>query len=395
MTTFSFISRIVPLAAVLALPAGGTAQAAPPSLDALKLRVQAVIDSLRPGSGYPGISVGVAGPHGSFGLASGMADSARHEALTPRHLLLQGSVGKTYFAALALQLVAEGKLELEAPISRYLGQEPWFSRLPNASAITVRQLMNHTSGLVRYEFSDAFTRALTAAPERTWQPHELVAFLLDQQAPFAAGLGWDYSDTNYIVLGMIMERVTGSTVYAEVERRFLRPLGLEHTVPSTSQRIPGLSQGYAGAGNPFGGADAMVLPDGRFSINPQFEWTGGGFASTPEDLARWGLALYGGRVLQPSQLEMMLQGVAAPLGPPGTTYGLGVIVRPLRVGASWGHSGFFPGYLTEMMYFPADGWSIAVQVNSSASPRTSLPPGRIAAAILGEIRAAMPAPAPR
>jgi D-alanyl-D-alanine carboxypeptidase len=366
-------------------PAPSTA--APPALAPLRARLQILVDSLHRGSGYPGISVGIAGPAGSLGIATGLADTARREPLSPRHVLLQGSVGKTYFAALALQLVAEGKLDLDAPISRYLGYEPWFARLPNAARIRVRHLMNHTSGLVRYEFGEAFTRALSAQPDRVWRPEELVAFISGQPAPFAPGEGWEYSDTNYIVLGMILEKVSGRRVYDEVERRFLRPLALTRTVPSDRRLIAGLAQGYAGQGNPFGGADAMILPDGRFAINPQFEWTGGGMASTTEDLARWALALYGGRVLRPAELASMLQGVPAPLGPQGTTYGLGAIVRPLPVGTSWGHSGFFPGYLTEMMYFPAERWAIAVQVNSSAAPRGSLPLGRVITAVLREIRA--------
>lgn len=360
---------------------------ASPALAPLRARLQAVLDSMHSGSGYPGISIGFAGPSGSLGVATGLADTARREPLTPRHLLLQGSVGKTYAAALALQLVAEGKLDLDAPISRYLGEESWFARLPNAQRIRVRHLMNHTSGLVRYEFGEAFTAALSAQPDRTWRPEELVAFIFDQPAPFAPGEGWEYSDTNYIVLGMILEKVSGRRVYDEVERRFLRPLALTRTVPSDRRRIPGLAQGYAGPKNPFGGADAMILPDGRFAINPQFEWTGGGMASSSEDLARWGFALYGGRVLRSSELALMLQGVPAPLGPQGTTYGLGAIVRPLPIGTSWGHSGFFPGYLTEMMYFPAERWAVAVQVNTSAAPRGSLPLGRVIAAVLQEIRA--------
>ncbi|HEX8673815.1 MAG TPA: serine hydrolase domain-containing protein, partial [Longimicrobium sp.] len=269
-----------------------------PSPAAWEARLRPVVDSLYGVSGYPGLSVGVAfvgGP--AFGIAAGWSDTTRRVALTPAHLLLQGSVGKTYAAALALQLVREGRLELDAPISRYLGQEPWFDRLPNARTITVRQLMNHSSGVMRYEFKDEFTRALTADRDRVWRPEELVAYVLGERAPFAAGQGWDYSDTNYIVLGMIMERITGRTYYDEVTRRFLRPLRLRETIPSDRRVLPGLAQGYAGAGNPFGGTDAMIGADGRFAINPQFEWTGGGMASTPRDLARWATELYAGAVL--------------------------------------------------------------------------------------------------
>jgi D-alanyl-D-alanine carboxypeptidase len=87
----------------------------------------------------------------------------------------------------------------------------------------VRQLMNHTSGLVRYEFKEQFTKDLTANPDKVWRPEELVAYLLDEKAPFEAGKGWDYSDTNYIVLGMIIEKVTGKKFYDEARKRVLKP----------------------------------------------------------------------------------------------------------------------------------------------------------------------------
>lgn len=379
---------VVPLFAAACSARTAAPVAGPASSRTWEARLRPVVDSLYGVSRYPGLSVGVAFVDGpSFGLAAGWADSTRREPLTPAHRLLQGSVGKTYAAALALQLVREGRLELDAPISRYLGSEPWFARLPNAQAITVRQLMNHTSGLVRYEFKDEFTRDLTSAPDRVWKPEELVSYILGTAAPFAAGQGWDYSDTNYIVLGMIMERITGRPYYDEVRRRFLEPLGLRNTIPTDRRVLPGLAQGYAGPDNPFGGTDAMLGADGRMAINPQFEWTGGGMASTPADLARWAVALYAGAVLDSATRAGMLRGVPAPLGPQGTTYGLGVIVRPLPVGTTWGHSGFFPGYVTEMMYFPEDRVAIAVQVNSSAL-RGALPPARVAGALIQAIRAA-------
>src|SRR6185436_15668633 len=140
-------------------------------------------------------------------------------AMTTDLLLLQGSIGKTYVMATALQLVKEGRLDLDARIAKLLGGEAWLARLPNGPDITVRMLMNHTSGLVRYEFKEAFTKDLSAHPEKVWRPEELVAYLLDSPAPFAAGTKWEYSDTNYIVLGMIVEKVTGAKLNDEIERR--------------------------------------------------------------------------------------------------------------------------------------------------------------------------------
>ena len=366
------------LFAALTLAAGAplAAQAAAPSAS----RLEAVLDSIAGAGSFPGMSVGVAFRNGqSFGLATGLADTALDVRLQPDDLLLAGSVGKTYVAAVALQLVREGRLRLDERIATYLGREPWFSRLPNGGAITVRMLMNHTSGLVRYEFREAFTRDLTAAPDRAWQPHELVAYILDEPAPFPAGEGWDYSDTNYIVLGMIVERVGGGSLHDQIRARLLAPLRLARTVPSTSRVIPGLVQGYAGPANPFGGTDAMIV-NGRLAINPQFEWAGGGYATSAHDLARWATALYGGTVIDATLMPAMLAGVPARLGG-GATYGLGVIIRQTPLGTALGHSGFFPGYLTEVRYFPAHGLAVAFQVNTSVPRALGGSPGAIIDAI--------------
>jgi CubicO group peptidase (beta-lactamase class C family) len=139
-------------------------------------------------------------------------------------------------------------------------------------------LMNHTSGLVRYEFR-GFTKDLSAHPEKVWRPEELVAYCSTRRRRSRRERSGSTRTRNYIVLGMIVEKVTGAKLNDEIERRLLRPLGLAHTVPSDRRKIPGLSQGYAGEGNPFGGVDAM-LRHGEMAINPQFEWAGGGYAST-------------------------------------------------------------------------------------------------------------------
>ena len=342
----------------------------------LRERLQQKLHELHRGGKFPGATAGFALSDGtSFGLATGLADLKTGRPMKPSDLMLQGSVGKTYVAALALQLVGEGRLRLDDKIEKYLGKEKWFSRLPNGPFITVRMLMNHTSGLVRYEFKEQFTKDLTANPSKVWKPEELVSYILGSEPPFAAGKGWDYSDTNYIVLGMIIERVTRSTYYGEVSSRLLKRLGLRRTLPSDSPVILGLVQGYAGANNPFGGSDEMIM-GGRLVINPQFEWTGGGMASTTEDLARWSKALYEGRAFDPALLQQMLEGVPAKLGP-DARYGLGVIIRPTPLGASYGHSGFFPGYLTEMAYFPSLKTAIALQVNTSVGRAVGRPVFRV------------------
>jgi D-alanyl-D-alanine carboxypeptidase len=261
-------------------------------------------------------------------------------------------------------------------VARHLGDLPWYARVPNAPSITVRMLMSHTSGVERYELKPAFTRDLTDHPDRVWTAEERIAYVLGDAAPFEAGTGWVYSDTNYILLGLILDRVTGNPLYDEIRRRLLEPLSLTNTVPSDRRVIEGLVQGYAGADNPFGGSDAMLV-DGRFAVNPQFEWAGGGFASSAEDLARWAKLLFEGKAYDPALLPAATDGVPARGLGQGARYGLGVIIWPTPLGTAWGHSGFFPGYLTEVRYFPAHRFAVALQVNTSAGRPFGRPPGAV------------------
>lgn len=344
---------------------------------ALRSRLQARLDSVHAAGRFPGATFAVALPNGgSLALSVGLADTVLRTPMRPDSRMLAGSVGKTFFAALALQLVDEGRLDLDAPISNWLGDEPWFARLPNGSDITVRQLMTHTSGLVRYEFDGAVTDKLTAEPDHVWTPEERVSYILDTEPPFAAGAGWEYSDTNYIVLGMILERITGEALYPQIARRVIDPLGLPNTVPSDRRQIAGLVQGYAGPNNPFGGRDAM-LEDGAMIVNPQMEWAGGGYASTSHDLARWAKALYEARVFSAATLTIATQGTPARGLGRGASYGLGVIISATPLGTSWGHSGFFPGWLTEMRYYPDHDFAVAIQFNTSVSRAIGRSPGAI------------------
>jgi D-alanyl-D-alanine carboxypeptidase len=368
----ALVGGVLLVAATVAANAQSTTATGVQASD-LRSRVSGYLSEWHAQSLVPGVSVGVVLKDGSsVNVTAGVADRETKALLTPEGLLLAGSTGKTFFAALALQLIDEGRLDLDAPISQYLGARPWFARLPNAAAITVRHLMTHTSGLVRYETNPKFTADLRAQPDKTWTPEEEVAYLLDATPPFAAGQGWDYADTNYIVLGMILEQVTGTRAYAEIQQRFLDPLKLTGVVTQVSRRIPGLVAGYAGASDPLGLPDQMLV-DGLLAVNPQFEWAGGGFATSPGDLARWGHALYASATgpITPSMRRLMVEAaVPARLGPQ-TLYGLGVIVRPTTpVGPAWGHSGFFPGYQTELVHAVERGITVAIQVNTSA-PRST------------------------
>lgn len=326
-------------------------------------KLQLLLDSLQTTGNFPGLSLAIVKKDNSLiALVSGYSDKEKNRKLKTSDRMLQGSVGKTYVSAIALQLIKKGKIKLEEKVSTYLGVHEWYSKIPDAAAITVRMLMNHTSGITRYEFKEQFLKDLTANPGKVWLPEELVSYVWDEKAPFNAGEGWDYSDTNYILLGMIIEKVTGEKYYDLLKKNILTPFNLLNTLPSDSRNLKGLVQGYAGDANEFGGKDKMIGPDGLFIINPQFEWTGGGIYSTTSDLAKWGKLLYEGKVVETALL--FSSAVPAKLGK-DTKYALGVIIRSTSSGIAYGHSGFFPGYMTELFYFPEYRMSVAIQCNSS------------------------------
>src|SRR5215204_1541345 len=364
------MKRHVSISLLLALVLSVGIQAQKPVATAgtnvLKKELQLKLDEWHKAGKFPGATFGVVLENGeSFGLAVGFSDRDAKTPMKPNDRMPAGSTGKTFAAAMAMQLIKEGKISLDDKIEKYLGKETWFARLPNAKDVTIRQLMNHTSGLVRYEFKKEFTDFLTANPYKVWTPEERLAYLFDEKPPFEAGKGWDYSDTNYIVLGMIMERVTGKKFYDEAYKRFIKKFKLNDTIAQDGPELKGVVQGYAGANNPFGGKDKMI-ENGKFIVNPQLEWTSGGWASTGEDLARWAKTMYEGKAFDPSLVPTMLDGVPAKLGR-DTKYGLGVIIRPTQAGPAYGHSGFFPGYMTDMMYFPEQKIAVAVQVNKRST----------------------------
>ena len=358
----------------------------------LRDRVQAKIDDLHRMADFPGVSVGFALADGrSAGVVSGLADVEGKVAFKTSDRLLAGSVGKTFVAAVVLQLAEEGKLDLDDPLAKWVGKEQWFDRLPNGKDITLRSLLNHTSGLPEYFEAKGFVEAMKANPEREWTPAERVAFVLDVKPLFAVGKGWSYSDTNYILVGLVAEHVADKPLFEEINRRLLKPLKLEGIVPSDRQEIAGLVTGYADPRNPLG-FNGRMLTGNKLIVNPQLEWAGGGLATTPEDLARWAKLLYeGGTFKNKTTLEEMLSGVEAASGRGGdkkSRYGLGVQIRDSEWGLSYGHGGWFPGYLTEMVYYPEKKLAVAVQFNTDAGKSLKKGPpafaGDIVRAILGD-----------
>ena len=339
-------------------------------LSPLLERLKAKLSESYQTASFPGATLGFALPDGRSGSVSvGLSDLENKRPLKPSDRMLAGSIGKTYVSAAMLQLVQEGQIDLDSKIERWLGKRGWFSRLPNAMDITLRMLMNHSSGIPEHVLNKDFIAEMKKDPDRIWKPEELLTYILDAKPLFPAGKGWSYADTNYILVGIIFEQVTKRTVYGEVQRRILGPFKLERTIPSDRRSLPDVITGYSRPNSPFG-FEGRVIVDGKFVINPQMEWTGGGFASTAEDLARWAKLLYEGKILRTETLAQMLEGVDANEGRgsgPGNKYGLAVQIRQSEFGMSYGHGGWFPGYVSEMEYFPKHKIAVAVQFNTDAT----------------------------
>ena len=327
-----------------------------------RAKIQKVLQEFYDVSKFPGAVVGVAFADGSSSaVAIGYANRDAKTPMRESDLLHAGSVGKTFFAALTLQLIAERRLKLDDRIIKYLDKEPWFSRLPNGEAIIVRMLLNHTSGLP--SFGNEFMQELVRFPSKERSPLDGVKSILAAKPLHPAGTKFSYSDVNYLLLGLVVERVTGRKAYDEIQRRLLRPLNLRRTFPADRPTIPGLVPGYAGAGNPFGGD--QVMKDGRLVLDPRFEWAGGGFVSNVEDLARWFAAYCQGRAFDSKLLPEVLAPVDAPGLGEGVSYGLGVVIQDTALGKAYGHGGFFPGYVTWVGYYPKQRMAVALQLNTS------------------------------
>jgi D-alanyl-D-alanine carboxypeptidase len=356
-------------------------------LDRLEAVLSGGLAELREARGFPGATAAFCFDDGATrAVAVGFSDLERELAMEPNSRMLAGSTGKTFVAAVVLQLVDEGELGLDDPIAVVFGEEEWFAELPGAEQVTLRSLLGHTSGIADHVWAPEFHAALAAEPDRAWSPEELVAFVLGRDPLFPVGEGFAYADTNFVLAAMMVERVTGHGYYAELRERLLEPYQLVDTLPQDTRVLPGLVPGYTTEGNPFG-LPRKVAQGGRHAMNPQLEHGGGGVMSTSADLARWAVALYHGGAIPPDLMGEVLESRPAPRVGPGMEYGLGVVVGRDSNGPHWGHTGWFPGYGTVLAYYPERGLGFALQVNTDdGSQLAGFPHGWAEALVAALIR---------
>jgi len=323
--------------------------------------------------GVPGVIIMTRRGQQVSNVVAGLADKATGQPMQPQDKVRIGSITKTFVATVVLQLAAERRLSLNDSVQKWLpgvitghGYHP--------AQITIRQLLQQTSGIQDYTSAPGFLTEANLA--KTWQPQQLVDIALRLGPPVH---GWLYSDTNYILLGMIIQKVTGRSPVTEISRRILVPLGLHDTsFPLTSKQIPApYAHGY------YGSLDVTNL------VSPSIAWTAGAMISTVDDVARFYRALLDGRLLPPAQQRELL--AAIPVNDTGELfaehYGLGIYSVQLSCGTAWGHDGGIIGFKT-FAYTSPDGNRQAVIVYNDYKKSVPPPAGTGTAAFQRDVKKA-------
>lgn len=362
MVLFKPVAAAVALAAVL-VAAPAAAQPAD-----FRPQAQAAIEAAFPGEG-PGAAVVVI--HKGrllYAGGRGLADLDSRRPITPDTTFRMGSIAKQFTAAVVLQLVAERKVSLDDPISRFL---PAFPQ-PGAGA-TVRQLLNHTSGLYDYTKIPGYMLS-----EPTLKPNttaDLVAVIAGRPPVSPPGERWEYNNGGYVMLGAIIEKVTGKAWHEAVIERIGRPLGLKSLAYAADAPEPAWARGYS-------------LNDGTFQpakgVHISVAGAAGALVISPADLARWSDALHHGRVVRPDLYAEMAK--PARLNDGRTeTYGFGFRLREIRGRAALVHGGAGRGLDTDAVYIPSEDLFVAVLANTDDPPvdPASLT-RRLAALVLGQ-----------
>lgn len=335
------------------------------------------LDRLRERLGIPGVSVAIRWEDGrTWTGVSGFADVGAARPVTPDTAFSFASVSKTYTAAVVLQLAEDGALGLDDRVAPLLPSLP----IDIDPQITIRMLLQHTSGLTDFFLDPRIDRLLQAEPDARWTPARTLRYLPPR--PDVPGTIYRYANTNYLLLGLIVEEVTDTTLADQVRARLLTPLGLRASWTQVEEApLRTLARGYRVTGT---GSDAVARAVARVTDVAPFRSVvsaaggAGGMAGTADDAARWMEALVGGRVLEPATLHDMVRGAGA-MRPPrdGIPYGLGVQIVRLGNRVAIGHSGRYVGFRSVVRYLPGEGLTIAVLTN-----RSTVDPARIADALL-------------
>lgn len=340
----------------------------PPTGRALGPEVALRLDSTLAGAmetaGIPGAIVGVWSPEGEYVKAFGVADTATGTPMKTDFFSRIGSVTKTFTSTAVLQLADRGKLNLDDPIAEYV------DGVPDGAAITVRQVATMRSGLGDYTEAPGFVESLTEDPFRSLRPEQLLDWAFTQPAMFEPDRAWRYNNTNYILLGLLVERISGQSLQDYLNEHILGPLNLSDTsLPPGTEFPRPHARGYTTLSD-----TGPVIDATDWSASST--WAAGGMISTLEDTAAWTRALADGALISPALQKERLRSAAGGSMPDGVGYGIGI----LSANGWIGHNGSVPGYQSVAVHLPARDTTLVILANSDIPSAD----GRLPSTVLGE-----------
>lgn len=327
-------------------------------------RLDKAIADVRKQAGIPGVVVGLWMPgKGSYVRATGVADTATRAPMAADSYIRIGSETKTFTVTALLELVDAHRIKLDDPISDYV------PGVRNGQRITLRQLAEMRSGLFPYTADAGFVHDLLSDPQRYFTPRQLLAYGMKHKNTFEPGAQFQYSNSNLILLGLVIEKVSGQRVGDFIRNRVLRPSHLRHTLFPTGPRFPEPhSHGYTDQ------TLSGKIEDAT-DWNPSWAWSAGAMISDLHDLRRWAKIVATGELLSPRTQAQRLK--TLPTGIPGLSYGLGIF----ETGGWIGHNGSLPGYETATVYLPSQKATLVVMINTDVQSGGQEPSTLLARAV--------------
>ncbi|MGW6010685.1 serine hydrolase domain-containing protein [Streptomyces sp. NPDC055210] len=313
----------------------------------LTSRLDKAMDEVGRKADIPGAVVGLWMPgKGCYVRSMGVADTRTGEPMAADSYVRIGSETKTFTVTALLELVDEGRAGLDDPISAYV------KGVPNGHRITLRHLAEMRSGLFPYTEDPGFVQDLLSDPQRTFTPRQSLAYGFKHRNTSAPGAKFQYSNSNLVLLGMVIEKVSGRPLPDFIHHRVLRPAHLRHTLFPQGNEFP--------QPHPRGYTDQTLSGEVADATdwNPSWAWAAGAMISNLHDLRIWAKSVATGQLLSPETQKQRLN--TLPTGIPGTTYGLGI----LNTHGWIGHNGSIPGYETVTVYLPSEKATLVVMMNT-------------------------------
>jgi len=329
---------------------------------AVRQQLDTSVQQLMKQANVPGVTVGIWTPDkGQYVKSFGVADKSTGQKMTPDLYMRIGSETKTFTVTALLELVDQGKIGLDDTIGKYV------DGVPNGDKITLRQLAGMRSGLFNYSADDDFFKALTSDPNRPFTPQELLGYSFKHPVLFPPGKQFYYCNTNLILLGLVVEKISGQSLAGYIQQHVLDPTGLKHTLFPTGNEFPTPhSQGYTDQ-------TATGEVEDSADWNPSWAWAAGAMISQLQDLKVWartvatGQLPSGGRLISAATQKQRL--TTPPTAIPGTGYGLGIF----DVQGWIGHNGSLPGYESLTIYLPSAQATLVVVLNTDTNYKNQEP----------------------